>query len=95
RFEQVKLSTLKRLGPFDIVCIDINIPAVEASVIAAVCAETLNTGGLLLLTLKMTDDNVLKNIERSKTALSEEYGNMKVKKLPHDRKELTLFAVKL
>jgi 23S rRNA (cytidine2498-2'-O)-methyltransferase len=94
-FDRIKLSELIGLGPFDILCIDINIPAQEAAVIAAVCADVLKPKGKLILTLKMTDDNVEKNIESSKQALGATYEGIKVKKLPHDRKELTLFAIKL
>ena len=95
RFEDVKISSLKKLGPFSIACIDVNISAQESAVIAAVCAEALVENGFLLLTLKMTDDNIEKSIMKAKEALSEEYTNIIVKKLPHNRKELTLFAVKI
>ncbi len=95
RFEDVKISSLKKLGPFSIACIDVNISAQESAVMAVVCAETLVENGLLLLTLKMTDDNIEKSIMKAKEALSEEYTNIIVKKLPHNRKELTLFAVKI
>ncbi|EQD29544.1 ribosomal RNA methyltransferase RrmJ/FtsJ, partial [mine drainage metagenome] len=94
-FGRIKLSTLVGLGPFDILCIDINIPAQEAAVIAAVCSEALKAKGKLILTLKMTDDNIERNVEKSKEALAATYDGIRVKKLPHDRKELTLFAIKI
>ena len=94
-FENIKISELVKLGPFDIMCIDINIPAQESAIIAAVCSEALKKGASLILTLKMTDDNIEQAIAKSKEALGATYEGIRVKKLPHDRKELTLFAVKI
>ncbi len=94
-FENIKISELVKLGPFDIMCIDINIPAQESAIIAAVCSEALKKGAFLILTLKMTDDRIEQAIAKSKEALGATYEGMRVKKLPHDRKELTLFAVKI
>ncbi|MCL4371704.1 hypothetical protein M1373_00060 [Candidatus Marsarchaeota archaeon] len=95
RFENIRLSTLVDLGPFDMVCIDVNLPSTESAIMAAVCAEALKNSGKLLLTLKMTDPNIEQNINKSAEILSGKYGSIKVKKLPHDRKELTLFAIKI
>ncbi len=94
-FGKIKLSNLEKLGPFDMACIDVNIPAQEAAGIATICADALTDNGTLILTLKMTDDNIEKNIEKSSEVISGSYKGIRVKKLPHDRKELTLFARKL
>jgi 23S rRNA (cytidine2498-2'-O)-methyltransferase len=94
-FGNIKISELVKLGPFDIMCIDINIPAQESAIIAAVCSEALKKGAFLILTLKMTDDKIEQAMAKSKEALGATYEDIRVKKLPHDRKELTLFAVKI
>ncbi len=53
-----KIELLQKLGKFDILTIDANIPAKECSYIANSLSELLNHGAFLIMTIKLTTRNI-------------------------------------
>ncbi len=84
----------KKLGTFDMLTIDANTQAVESSNIANDFAGLLKSGAVLILTIKFGTRNFERHIETAKKALKGKYGSIRIKKLPHNRREATLFAVR-
>ena len=86
------MRLIERLGRFGMLAIDVNLSPAESAGIANLLAGRLETGAPLVMTLKMVDNGFRKNIDSATRALSDSYDVVGVKKLPHNRRELTLFA---
>jgi 23S rRNA (cytidine2498-2'-O)-methyltransferase len=84
----------KRSG-FDLIAIDINTDYLESSKVANFLADYLKPGGLLIMTLKLPKISDAGKVYMVNDALSANYRVERVKKLHHNRMELTLLAVRL
>lgn len=89
-----KIELLQRLGKFDILTIDANIPAKECSYIANSLSELLNHGAFLIMTVKLTTRNISGYIKIINEELPKKYYGISIKKLPYNREEFTAFAVR-
>ncbi len=87
-------AVLGRLGKFDMALSDMNTTPEESAKVLDGIAGAIKEGGRVVLTIKLVDNRVQKHINDVKRILSQNYGGFMVKKLPHDRMELTAFAIK-
>jgi len=85
---------LGKLGKFDMLTIDTNTSPLESASIANRLARFLANNALLVMTIKLISKEFSKHIFEAVEEISENYGFVKVKKLPHNRQEVTLFATK-
>lgn len=90
----VNPRSLDWAGDVDALLVDMNIEAKESAAIAERFASLLKSGGILILTVKLVDNNIDAHIDNAKAALTS-FKDVSVKKLPHNRWELTLFARKI
>ncbi|MDE1865276.1 MAG: methyltransferase domain-containing protein [Candidatus Micrarchaeota archaeon] len=80
---------------FDLVAVDTNTDYMESSRIANLLSRYLRHGGFLIMTLKLPKISDAGRIHTVKELLAKEYKVERVKKLHHNRMELTLFATRL
>ena len=92
--DSVGEETLSKFGKADILLIDTNTDPKISSGIAAKFAESLGEGAYLILTLKFVGGSMEKHMNTVTSVLSDRYGSIKMKKLPHNRLEITCFAIK-
>ncbi|MFP3288833.1 MAG: THUMP domain-containing class I SAM-dependent methyltransferase [Candidatus Micrarchaeota archaeon] len=85
---------LNKLGKFDMLTIDTNTAPLESASIANKLAGFLTNNAVLVMTIKLISKAFSKHISEAVDELSKNYGFAKVKKLPHNRQEVTLFATK-
>jgi len=85
---------LCKLGKFDMLTIDTNTPPLESASIANRLAHFLADNAVLVMTIKLISKAFSKHIFEAVEEISKNYGSAKVKKLPHNRQEVTLFATK-
>ncbi len=71
-----------------------NLAPTESTRIMVDVATHLRKGGFTLMTVKFVTRNRKKHVEEAIQILKTRYGNFKVKRLPHDRHEITLFMQK-
>ncbi len=86
---------LGRMGGFDLLTIDTNTAAADSAEIAITLSEFLNKSAQLLMTIKLFSRNVRRHVSAAKQALGGHYKVVGMKKLPHNRNELTLYARKI
>ncbi len=94
RAGELKAKQLTKIGGVDMLTIDMNIYPRDCAGIANGLADSLNKGACLIMTIKLMTPNVDKHIKNVEKTLSKKYTSRIIKKLPHNRMELTLFAVK-
>lgn len=80
------------LGIFDLLAIDVNTEQESSFGAATLYARLLKRGGILLMTIKLFSFAQPKDMAASVGKLSGLYSDIKIKKLPHNRMELTLCA---
>jgi len=85
---------LDKLGKFDMLTIDTNTAPLESASIANMLASFLAGNAVLVMTIKLISKAFSKHISEAVEELSKNYASIKVKKLPHNRQEVTLFASK-
>jgi len=85
---------LDKLGRFDMLTIDTNTAPLESASIANRLAGFLSDNAVLVMTIKLINKAFSKHISEAVEELSKNYDSIKVKKLPHNRQEVTLFATK-
>jgi len=85
---------LDKLGKFDMLTIDTNTAPLESASIANRLAGFLANNAVLVMTIKLISKAFSKHIYEAVEELSKNYASVKVKKLPHNRQEVTLFATK-
>jgi len=85
---------LGKLGKFDMLTIDTNTSPLESASIANRLARFLANNAVLVMTIKLISKEFSKHIFEAVEEISKNYGFVKVKKLPHNRQEVTLFATK-
>jgi hypothetical protein len=72
--------------------IDANIEPEQSARLANSLAGLLRSGAPLVITLKLANGAPARYLSGIEQILSEKYGSIRIKKLPHNRKEVTLFA---
>ncbi|MGC8567962.1 MAG: SAM-dependent methyltransferase [Candidatus Micrarchaeia archaeon] len=95
--ENADLSTgsnkiLKKLAPFDILTIDVNREPKETAELANSLAGLLATNATLVITIKLMKMSINRYMEEVAEEISKNYKSIIFKKLPHNKKELTVFA---
>ena len=86
---------LDKLGKFDMLTIDTNTAPLESASIANRLAGFLANNAVLVMTIKLISRAFSKHISEAVALLSKNYASVKIKKLPHNRQEVTLFASEL
>ncbi len=92
RAEDAVDTILDKVGQFDIVTVDMNTVPEESAKVVKSMAHAVKSGGCVVLTAKLVNNKLHKLINDAERVLSDDYGEFAVKKLPHDRMELTIFA---
>ncbi len=87
-------AAIAKFGCFDILTVDTNTEPRESAAIAASLAGSLVGGAVLIMTLKLTTMSVRKHMKEVEDGLSGSYSSIRFKKLPHNRLELTVFAIR-
>ncbi|MEM4736772.1 MAG: THUMP domain-containing protein, partial [Nitrososphaeria archaeon] len=82
------------IGIFDLVTNDMNLLPVESAKIMVDVADLLKEGGSALMTIKFVTRNRRKLVEEAVQILKSKFKNFKIRRLPHNRFETTLFMVK-
>ncbi len=85
---------LSGLRDYDALMIDINFAPAIAAELAVEFARSLRRGAYLIMTLKLGDNDITGSIDRAKEIIGFAYNRIRLKKLPHNRREITLFAIK-
>lgn len=80
-------------GLFDALLIDMNINPKISAALAQRFSDTLKKGACLILTVKLVDYRVGRHLDDVREELRG-FKSIRFKKLPHNRMELTCFAVK-
>ena len=86
------LDALGSMGKFGMLTIDTNTSPSESAEIANSLAKFLKRGAVLVMTVKLITKSVDSHIAAANEKLSKCYGHILLKKLPHNREELTLCA---
>ena len=86
------LDALGSMGKFGMLTIDTNTSPSESADIANSLAKFLKRGATLVMTVKLITKSVDSHIAAVNEKLSKCYGHIILKKLPHNREELTLCA---
>ena len=84
----------EKLGPYDVLLIDANTGPEASGAIAVSASGSMRSGAQLLMTIKLIDFNISMHISRIRQILEDQFEIVAIKKLPHNRRELTLHAVK-
>ena len=78
----------------DLVANDMNAGPVRSSQAALLFSGIMPSGAALIMTVKCMRRNVIKYMEEAQAALDSQFEIRRWKVLPHNRQEITLFAVK-
>lgn len=89
-----KNELLKKFGYFDILIIDTNTDPLQSTAIANSLVELLCPKASLIMTIKFMTKNFSKHIHTVETELSKNYICVKLKKLSHNRRELTVYGIR-
>ncbi len=88
------IDCIAKLGPYDLLLIDANTGPEVSGAIAVSASGSMRSGAQLLMTIKLIDFNISMHISRIRQILEDQFEIVAIKKLPHNRRELTLHAVK-
>ncbi|MCW4021142.1 MAG: THUMP domain-containing protein, partial [Candidatus Bathyarchaeota archaeon] len=83
------------VGSFDLITNDINMSPSESARVMVALAHRLRKRGIAVMTVKFVTPNRRKHVSEAIEILKAEYKNFKVKRLPHNRYETTLFMQKI
>ncbi|MEM0149392.1 MAG: SAM-dependent methyltransferase [Candidatus Micrarchaeaceae archaeon] len=86
------MPLIKELGPFSMLLIDANTPPKESAGFAAELLPFMQRGATLIMTMKLIDYDVQRHINSTIDMLGDSCATIKIKRLPHNRRELTLYA---
>ncbi len=95
RAQEIDAPLLAKFGRPDLLLVDANVEPETSAQLASRFADMLNNAATLILTVKLVDDNVDKHVKAVTKGIEGKYGGIMLKKLPHNRSELTLFARRL
>ncbi len=87
-------ESIRALGLFDFVAIDMNARPREAADAANLAAESLKKGAMLVMTIKFFDKDTEGSVRIAREALMGNFRDIRVKKLPHNRREATLYCIR-
>lgn len=93
RVQDVDTKSLKKFD-FDILLLDMNIDPTDSAKIAVKFADILNKDAALILTIKLVTYGIEKHMKEVEKIISKKYKDILMKKLPHNRREITVFATK-
>ncbi len=85
---------IKAIGKFGMLMIDINGSSTEGAHLADMSANFMKSGADLVLTVKLQNMAVMRHVSKAEEILSGKYNSVSVKKLPHNREEITLHAAR-
>jgi tRNA acetyltransferase TAN1 len=83
------------MGLFDLITNDMNLAPIESARIMVNVAVYLKKGRFAVMTVKFVTRNRKKHVEEAIQILEAQYANFKVRRLPHNRFETTLFMQKI
>ncbi|VVB76791.1 Ribosomal RNA large subunit methyltransferase M [uncultured archaeon] len=86
-------DALRRFGSFEMLVIDINLQPSDSVLVANALRSLLRSRSALIMTVKLVSPQVRKHVSETEEGLSENYESIKIKKLPHNRRELTAYAL--
>jgi len=84
----------EEVGEFDLITNDMNISPTESAEIMNVLASLLREGGSAVMTVKFVTRERRRHTREVIGILSEEYADFRVKRLPHNRNETTVYMRK-
>ncbi|HVC58491.1 MAG TPA: SAM-dependent methyltransferase [Candidatus Acidoferrales bacterium] len=90
----IDAETLDALGPVDAILVDMNIESDKSAIVIDRFTHLLKPGGVLILTIKLVDERAEFHVENAQSVLTPFFENFRVKKLQHNRMELTMYATK-
>ena len=82
------------IGEFDLITNDMNISPTESAEIMNALAELLRGGGAAIMTVKFVTRERRRHTREAIRILEEAYTDFKVKRLPHNRNETTVYMRK-
>ena len=81
----------RNIGPFDLIVNDMNIDPVKSAKIMVKLADLLKKGSSALMTIKFITRNRKKHVADAIGILKAKYKDFKVRRLPHNRFETTIY----
>ena len=87
------MDALRRFGRFDMLTIDTNTAPSESSDIACTLSVLMKRGAQLVMTTKLVTGAFDSHIKAVMDGLSRCYRSIRIKKLPRNRRELTVYAL--
>ena len=82
------------VGAFDLITNDMNVSPEESAEIMNGLARLLREGGLAIMTVKFVTRERRRHVREAMRILEAEYRDFRIKRLPHNRNETTLFMRK-
>ncbi|MGC8669742.1 MAG: SAM-dependent methyltransferase [Candidatus Micrarchaeia archaeon] len=92
-FNKVSEGIISALGPFSLLLIDSNTAPSESASFVKSLFPYLKCNAKIVMTVKLIDYDVKKHIDDVENTLKGSCSVIKFKKLPHNRRELTMFAI--
>lgn len=87
------LGVLQKFGKFDMLSIDTNTSPTDSAKIASSLIPLLNPNASLVMTTKLVTMEIERHMDSVNNGLSKTYHSIQFKKLPHNRRELTVHAI--
>ena len=81
----------RNIGPFDLIVNDMNIEPIKSAKIMIELADLLKRGSAALMTVKFITRNRKKHVSEAIDILKDKYKDFKVRRLPHNRYETTIY----
>lgn len=91
--QDVLMALLGKFGKFDMLVIDANTPPADSAKIADEMECLVRHGSPLLMTVKLVNLSFRRHIKAIKDGLAKSYDSVRIKKLIHNRMELTAYAI--
>jgi predicted rRNA methylase YqxC with S4 and FtsJ domains len=92
--QNVSESLFKRKGMLDALVIDVNFDIKTTASLAMKYSSMLKKGACLVATFKLRSPKEIKDIAVAEKIINGDYEKVRIRKLPHNRSEITCFAVK-
>jgi 23S rRNA (cytidine2498-2'-O)-methyltransferase len=87
------MRVLGKFGKFDMLVIDANTQPVDSAKIADEMACLMKKGSPLVMTVKLVNPSFRRHVRSVREGLPRSYDSVRIKKLIHNRMELTAYAV--
>ena len=92
--QSAEAQLLSRLGQFDAILCDMNCAPEEAARTLCAMSGLVRRGGVAIMTAKLFNGAAQARADSSMNILGSDYTGFAAKKLPHNRKEITILAFK-